>query len=90
MSEPFEWRPWEPLQLSARKWLRCEPAASVVLDVVVEPASERGHWRAHWLGRGGTRWGTAPSVEEAQQQALDAAEAMFCEALEALERRRVG
>lgn len=95
----FEWRRWtgkgwrfgndEPHEPSGAVYERCEPSPCLVLDVVVEPVKDHGHWAAHWQYHGGMRKGRAVSVEEAKQEALDAAETMLAEALEQLETARI-
>ncbi len=72
-----------------RAYERFEPVP-VVLDVCVDPPDERGYWWARWWTmRGDQRKGRAETIEEAKEQALDAAECMLADALERLEQLRV-
>jgi predicted RNase H-like HicB family nuclease len=94
------WRPADPQSRCHRvpgngdpdpefAYLRCSPVPTLVLDVVTEPARDRGCWYARWRGTLGCK-GRAESVQEAQECAFDAAENMLGEALEQLEAMRVG
>lgn len=97
---PFAWEAWKPKQLriggaepedpSDRVYLRCRPSVAVVLDVVTAPDDLAGEWYARWIGTGSTgEHGKSDSVEDAKEDALDAAESMLARECDALEARRL-